>query len=59
MGKKIYRNGLMHHQYRFGFKNIKVWFCRTFGHQVNNNFNHKWCQRCGLATTEIYHKQLK
>lgn len=56
--KHIYRKGLLHHHYRFGLlKNIKVWFCRTFGHQVNNNVEHKWCQRCGLFYGEIYHKQ--
>ena len=55
--KYIYRKGLMHHDYRFGiWKNLKVWFCRTFGHKMNDNNNHGWCDRYGLAHTEIYHK---
>jgi hypothetical protein len=54
----VYINGLMHHHFRFGLKqNIKVATCRIFGHQINNNVEHKWCERCGLFYGEIYHKQ--
>ena len=59
-GKKqpIYRDGLMHHHYRFGFrKNFKVWICRVFGHRINNEVKDKWCERCGLFYGEIYYKQ--
>jgi len=56
--KFIYRKGLMQHHYRFGLlKNIKVWFCRTFGHKMNDEKKHQWCDRCGLASSEIYHSQ--
>lgn len=58
MKKRIYKKGLMHHNYEFGFKqNIKVWICRNFGHEVNVKAEHKWCERCGLFYGEIYHKQ--
>lgn len=54
----VYINGLMYHHYRFGLRqNIKVATCRLFGHQLNNNVDHKWCQRCGLFYGEIYHLQ--
>lgn len=56
--KQVYRGGLLHHRYRFGvLKNIKVWFCRTFGHRVDNDVKGKCCERCGLYYGEIYHKQ--
>jgi len=56
--KRIYKNGLMYHRYRFSlWGNIKVWFCRRFGHQLNNDKNYEWCERCGLVHEEIYHKQ--
>lgn len=46
---------MIYHRYRFGIlKNIKVWFCRTFGHQINDNPSHHWCERCGLAYEECY-----
>ena len=57
--KKVYRKGLLHHHYRFRhglWQNVKIWFCRTFGHEVNTNVEHKWCERCGLFYGEIYHK---
>lgn len=58
MKKDVYRKGLLHHKYRFGLiGNIKVWFCRTFGHELNKNVEHKWCERCGMFYGEIYHKQ--
>lgn len=62
--KEIIINGLLYHRYRFGWKNIKVWFCRVFGHQISNkvnidNFYTGCCQRCGLAYEEIYYKQLQ
>lgn len=56
--KNTYRKGLLHHRYRFGLiGNLKVWFCRTFGHRVNNDVAYKCCERCGLFYGEIYHKQ--
>jgi hypothetical protein len=56
--KLVYRRGLLHHRYRFGLlRNLKVFICRTFGHQMNDNMEHEWCQRCGLCSTEIYLKQ--
>lgn len=54
----VYRRGLLHHHYRFGLlKNLKVFICRTLGHQMNDNMEYMWCQRCGMCSTEIYHKQ--
>ncbi len=56
--KSIYIKGLLYHRYRFSFyKNIKVFICRIFGHELNNTEKHHWCNRCGLAYEEIYHKQ--
>ena len=47
---------MKHHKFRFGIKgNIKVLFCRIFGHKLNNNPQNLWCERCGLAYEEIYH----
>ena len=58
MSKKRYRKGLLHHNYRFGLiGNLKVWFCRNFGHRLNNDVKHKWCEICGMYYGEIYHKQ--
>lgn len=54
----VYINGLMHHHFRFRFKqNLKVAVCRTFGHRLNNKVENKWCERCGLFYGEIYHLQ--
>ena len=56
--KQVYRKGLLHHNYRFGIiQNIKVWFCRTLGHEINSNKDNEWCERCGMAYLEIYNKQ--
>lgn len=56
--KYIYRKGLLHHRYRFALKrNLKVWFCRTFGHEISTDVKLKCCERCGLYYGEIYHKQ--
>ena len=53
----FYKNNLLYHRYKFSFwKNIKVWFCRRFGHQISNDPSSHCCQRCGLAYEEIYHK---
>ena len=58
MKKEKIKKGLLYHRYRFGIiGNIKVWFCRAFGHQANNIRKHEWCERCGLAHEEIYYKQ--
>lgn len=47
---------MKYHKYRFGiWKNIKVWFCRTFGHQLNESPKNHWCERCGLAYEECYY----
>jgi len=54
--KRIYRKGLLHHRYKFKLKqNIKVWFCRTFGHRIDNSPSSGSCERCGLCYEEIYH----
>jgi len=50
------KNGLLYHKYSFRIKqNLKVWFCRMFGHELNKNVEDKWCNRCGLFYGEIYH----
>lgn len=50
---------MKHHKFRFGIiGNIKVLICRIFGHRLNDNQHYEWCQRCGLAYSEIYHKQI-
>jgi hypothetical protein len=52
------KDGLLYHRYRFNFyTNIKVFVCRLFGHRINKKEDHEWCNRCGLAYEEIYHKQ--
>lgn len=56
--KSTTKKGLLYHGYRFGlFGNIKVWFCRSFGHEINEDVNHQWCNRCGLFYGEIYSNQ--
>ena len=45
-----------HHKFRFGIRgNFRVLICRIFGHKLNSNYEHHWCERCGLAYEEIYH----
>ena len=45
-----------HHKFRFGIKgNFKVLLCRIFGHKLNSEHEHHWCERCGLAYEEIYY----
>lgn len=47
---------MIYHKFRFGFKaNFKVLICRIFGHRINENPAHHWCERCGLAYEEAYH----
>lgn len=47
---------MIYHKYRFGLKgNFKVWLCRRFGHRLNENPDHDWCERCSLAYSECYH----
>ena len=46
---------LIHHRFRFGIVgNLKVVNCRMFGHKINNNPAHPWCERCGMVYEEIY-----
>lgn len=53
----FYKNNLLYHRYKFNvWKNLKVWFCRRFGHQINNDPSYHCCGRCGLAYSEIYHR---
>jgi hypothetical protein len=45
-----------YHKYRFGLKeNIKVLLCKIFGHRLNENPTHFWCERCGLSYESCYH----
>lgn len=45
-----------YHRFRFGIRgNLKVLLCKVFGHRINENPAHPWCERCGLAYTECYH----
>lgn len=30
--------------------------CKLFGHRINENPDYHWCERCGLAYSEIYFK---
>lgn len=47
---------MKHHKFRFEINgNFKVLMCRIFGHRLNDNVNHHWCNRCGLAYEKIYH----
>jgi len=31
--------------------------CQFFGHRINNNLKHHWCERCGLAYQECYYPE--
>jgi len=54
--KKYDKSRLLYHNYRFGFiGNIRVLFCRLFGHRVSENPKYNNCSRCGLCYEEIYH----
>ena len=47
---------MKYHKLRFGLKkNIKIIVCRIFGHRINKNPKHEWCERCGLAYEECYY----
>lgn len=35
-------------------RNFKILLCRLFGHRINENPHHPWCNRCGLAYGEAY-----
>ena len=49
------RSILNYHKLRFGWKqNINVLKCRIFGHRINENPAHHWCERCGLSYEDIY-----
>lgn len=45
--------------HKFRFKSIKenwnVLICKIFGHRINENPAHHWCERCGLAYEEAYY----
>lgn len=48
---------MVYHRFRlsyFGLKNIKNLLCRIFGHRLNENPAHHWCERCGLEYGECY-----
>lgn len=47
---------MKYHGLRFGiWKNVKVLFCRAFGHRINENPANHWCERCNLAYEECYY----
>ena len=49
---------MTYHKYRFGLReNIKVFLCRTFGHRLNENPAHHWCERCKLYYGECYYPE--
>jgi hypothetical protein len=52
---------MIYHRFRFGWfpwkkrNNFKVLLCKIFGHRLNENPSHPWCERCGLAYEECYY----
>ncbi len=48
---------MVYHRFRlsyFGIKNINNIVCKLFGHRLNENPAHHWCERCGLEYGECY-----